>query len=113
MADRKKNKETRRKLTKSSLILKLENKSENKDYLLDLVEDYMVMWDIKEKLQKDISTRGVSIKYNNGGGQSGVKKNDSVDQLIKMNAQMLKLLSMLGIKPSSDVQGELDLDCKL
>ena len=31
---------------------------------------------------------------------TNLKKNDSVDQLIKLNAQMLKLLDSLGIKPA-------------
>lgn len=69
-------------------------------YYIDLIEDYMDMWITKCLLITDIKTRGVNTKYDNGGGQSGIKKNDSVDQLMKINAQMLKLLSEIGIKPS-------------
>ncbi len=46
----------------------------------DLVEDYMSLWIVKNLLIDDIKSRGVSIKWNNGGGQSGYKKNDSVDK---------------------------------
>lgn len=78
-------------------------------HFLDLVEDYMTMWVTKQLLSQDIRERGVSVYYNNGGGQSGYKKNDSVEQLIKINAQMLRLLSELGIKPSLIGGGEDDL----
>lgn len=64
----------------------------------DLVEDYMSLWIVKNLLIDDIKARGVSIKWNNGGGQTGFKKNDSVGELNKTNAQMLKLLTELGIK---------------
>ncbi len=36
-----------------------------------------------------------------------MKKNDSVSELLKVNAQMLKSLSDLGIKPSSS-EGDED-----
>lgn len=75
-------------------------------HYLDLVNDYMSLWDIKNKLIKDIKVRGVTIKwetYNKDGDivQSGHKKNDSIAELNKTNAQMMKILSELGIKPSA------------
>jgi len=85
---------------KSDLIDQLERNSTTGKYYADLVNDYMDMWITKCLLVDDIQQRGVSIKYDNGGGQKGKKKNDSVDQRMKINAQMLKLLSELGIKPS-------------
>ena len=69
-------------------------------HYLDLVDDYMDMWVTKSFLVEDIQRRGVNVRYDNGGGQKGRKKNDSVEQRLKVNAQMLKLLSELGIKPS-------------
>jgi hypothetical protein len=69
-------------------------------YYVDLIEDYMDMWVTKCLLIKDIKERGVSVEYNNGGGQIGIKKNECVDQLMKINAQMLKLLAEVGIKPA-------------
>lgn len=66
----------------------------------DLVEDYMSLWITKNLLVQDIKSRGVSIRWNNGGGQKGRKKNDSVSELTKVNAQMLKLLNDLGLKPA-------------
>ena len=93
---------------KSDLLDQLDRNGTAGKYYLDLVDDYMEMYDTKKKLIKDIKRRGVTVEYNNGGGQSGLKKNDSVDQLLKVNQQMLKLLDALGIKPSQD--GESDDD---
>ena len=76
-------------------------------YYYDLVSDYMELWIVKSLLVRDIRERGVTVKYNNGGGQKGMKKNDSVSELLKVNAQMLKSLSDLGIKPSSS-EGDED-----
>lgn len=74
----------------------------------DLVNDYMSLWIVKSLLIDDIKSRGVSIKWNNGGGQSGFKKNDSIAELNKTNAQMLKLLNELGIKATVADSGDDD-----
>lgn len=74
----------------------------------DLVEDYMSLWIVKNLLIDDIKSRGVSIKWSNGGGQNGYKKNDSVGELNKTNAQMLKLLNELGIKATVADSGDDD-----
>ncbi len=54
----------------------------------------------QECLIKDINERGVSVRYDNGGGQHGHKKNDSIAELHRTNNQMLKILSDLGLKAS-------------
>ena len=61
----------------------------------DLISDYMSLWDIKNKLIADIDERGVVVTWN-----GNLKKNDSVSELNKTNAQMLKLLSELELKVS-------------
>lgn len=66
----------------------------------DLVNDYMKFWDFKNMLQKDIELRGVSVKWSNGGGQGGYKKNESISELLKVNKQMLTILYDLGIRAS-------------
>lgn len=85
---------------KSDLADQLDRNCTAGQYYVDLIDDYMAMWDTKNLLIEDIQTRGVSITYDNGGGQTGTRKNDSVAELLKVNAQMLKLLSELGIKPN-------------
>lgn len=47
------------------------------------------------------------VAYDNGGGQKGFKDNPSIERQIKVNAQMLKLLSELDIK-TSNIMSEVD-----
>lgn len=68
------------------------------EHFASLVDDYMELWTTKNLLNDDIRNRGVVCKYNNGGGQSGQKKNDSIAEMLKISNQMLSILSTLGIK---------------
>lgn len=90
---------------RQDLIDQLERNGTTGQYYYDLVDDYMDMWVTKCLLVEDIQKRGVNVEYNNGGGQKGFKKNDSVELRIKVNVQMTKLLSELGIKPSQAYGG--------
>ena len=83
---------------KRSLLQQLEESKNNTTYFVDLVEAYMQLWVICQKLNDDINERGVQIMYQNGQNQWGYKKNDSVNELSKTNAQMLKILTQLNIK---------------
>ncbi len=83
---------------KNDLLEQLKEKNATQFHYCELVNDYLSMWEISKKLKMDIKKRGVSVKYNNGGGQSGYKKNDSVAELVKVNNQMLKILSELGLR---------------
>lgn len=67
-------------------------------YTIDLVHDYMEFWVTKCLLEDDVRTRGVMVTYNNGGGQKGKKKNDSVELKIKVTQQMTAILDKLNIK---------------
>jgi P27 family predicted phage terminase small subunit len=78
-------------------------------HYLDLVEDYMALWDTKNALISDIKKRGVMIKYQNGENQWGYKKNDSVGNLVKVNKQMLELLRELGLR-AADFEADSDDD---
>ena len=94
---------------KCDLLNQLEANGTKGRFYTDLVNDYMDFWVTKSLLIADVKSRGVMVKYNNGGGQSGYKKNDSVQELNKTNAQMLKLLNELGIKPTDTVGDDDDL----
>ena len=82
------------------LLDQLERNGTCGKYYTDLVEDYMAFWVDKQLLTDDIQARGVVVTYNNGGGQSGKKRNDSIADKIKVNVQMLNILNALGIKPA-------------
>ena|SRR5690554_113723 len=83
---------------KKDLIDQLERRGVYGRHYLDLINDYMALWEIKNELIKDIKERGVSIPWQNGPNQCGYKKNDSIAELNKTNAQMLKILNELGLK---------------
>lgn len=83
---------------KADLVDQLERNGVYGKHYLDLISDYMALWDIKNALIADIKERGVSTKYQNGENQWGYKKNDSIVELNRTNAQMLKILSELGLK---------------
>lgn len=75
----------------------------------DMIDDYMAMYVTKTLLIEDIQKRGTIVKYNNGGGQSGMKKNEAVEMFNKTNAQMLKLLAELGLKANAMSEHTKDL----
>lgn len=88
------NKKLRRKIEKD-LREQLFLMGATQAHFMDLVDDYMALWDVKNLLIEDINERGVTVP-----GVRGAKKNDSIGELNKTNAQMLKILSELGLKTS-------------
>lgn len=86
-------------LIKDSLLNQLKENNSIELHYKDLVNDYMSLWKIKNKLIADIEKRGVSVPWSNGKVQSGYKKNESISELLKTNAQMLKILNELNLKP--------------
>jgi len=83
---------------RGSLIAQLKSMNSDSATFLDLVEDYISFYNIKNELIADINKRGVSIEWVNSATQKGRKKNDSVSELVKVNAQMLKILQQLHIE---------------
>lgn len=83
---------------KSDLLKQLDTNGTYGKHYEDLINDYMELWDTKNKLFSDIKARGVSIEWNNGK-QSSVKKNDSIAEVAKTNTQMLKILDALRLVP--------------
>lgn len=94
---------------KENLISQLEKRNANEEVYIDLVEDYIALWNIKNQLIDDINTRGVQVKTFNSNGQEVYKKNDSIVELPKYNTQMLKLLNDLGLS-ALDWDSEKDTD---
>jgi len=97
---------------KNDLLEQLQKNGTCGSYYTDLIEDYMKMYDIKERCSKDIKERGVMVEYISNTGIMNKKKNEAVEQILKTNAQMLKILQSLGIKAvagksSGDDDGEL------
>lgn len=85
---------------KYDLLDQLERNGTCGKYYIDLVEDYMNLWITKNMLIEDIMERGATVTYKNGENQYGTKKNESIDQVLKVSVQMIKILDALGIKPT-------------
>lgn len=91
---------------KQDLIDQLERQGVYGAQYLDLVHDYMSLYDIKNKLIRD-GKKNPYTEWRNSETSYGRKKNDSIDQAVKVNQQMLKILNFLDIKPSKQ---EIDSD---
>ncbi len=97
---------------REDLLEQLRERNIVESHYIDLVNDYIALWEIKNELIKDIKEKGVSVKYQNGANQWGYKKNDSVRELTNVNNQMLKILNDLGLKPAK-VEVEQDEEFEL
>ncbi|CUN16680.1 Uncharacterised protein [Turicibacter sanguinis] len=95
---------------KNNLLSQLKSKGAHEEAYIDLVNDYMSMWQIKNQLIADINARGVQVKSFNSHGQEVYKKNDSIVELPKYNSQMLKLLNDLGLSALEVDSGDDDGD---
>ena len=86
---------------RGQLLDRLDQEGTLGQFHLDLVEDYMALWDTKNALIEDVRRRGAVVPYTSNTGQVNEKKNESVGELLKVNGQMLKILESLGVKPGT------------
>lgn len=93
-------------LTRQALLDQLKLNGTTGQYYLDFVETYMSFWIDDKLLIDDIAERGVVVEYYDSRGNHGIKKNESVGQKTQINAQMIRLLDAMGIKPVG--QGEME-----
>lgn len=106
-------KETRE-AVRESLLQQLERNGTDGAFYADLVGDYMALYDTKTRLEKDIKKRGVKVESKFANGEiKDIKTNDSVADLLKVNAQMLKIVSALGLEPNKLGGDGLDDDDQL
>lgn len=91
-----------------SLLCQLEAKGAAQPHFVDLVDDYMRLWEVKEALAKDIKKRGVSYVDVSSTGVEMQKNNPSVKELHGTNRQMLMLLRELGL--TTDKVDDLNVD---
>lgn len=93
---------------KNDLLEQLQERNILESHFIDLVNDYLSLWDVKSELIYDIEEKGVSLRYQNGANQWGFKKNDSVAELNRVNGQMLTILRELGLKPEAKMVDDDD-----
>ena len=93
---------------KEDLLNQLESLGKYDAFNIDMVEDYMTLYDLKRKVKKDIVDHGLRYKTTNGNGFEIEKPNESVLNFAKINTQMLKILNDLGLKEPSSNPGDED-----
>lgn len=93
-----------------ALLAQLEAMGANQDHFVDLVKDYISLYDVKNKLIKDIKERGVMYTDLSSVGVEMQKNNPSVRELVNVNRQMLALLRELGISTDTVPPREDDDD---
>jgi len=93
---------------KNSLLKQLENKGAKIEHFTNLIDDYMSMWDIKNKLIKDIKKRGIVYEGISASGYKQEKNNPSVKELVGVNRQMLSILKDLGLSTENAAAGNED-----
>lgn len=79
-----------------------------KEHYIDLIRDYISLWETKTDLMKDIEDEGVSYKEYSSTGTLVKKNNPSVKDFVMVNKQMLSLLKELGLNTSNIGDGEVD-----
>lgn len=92
---------------KASLIKQLEAKGANVAHFMDLIYDYMSLYDIKKELQKDIKERGVAYETTSANGYPITKQNQSVKDLVAVGKQMLQLLKEMGLTTDEPTGNEM------
>lgn len=103
---------TKEALIKADLKGQLRNLSKTGKYFDDLIEDYVYLWKLKKKLQKDINKNGIRYPSVNGNGIEVEKENASVPNLMKVQTQMLKILNDIGLQePTIASNGDVDDYC--
>lgn len=86
------------KAMKESLIRQLELRGMKAEFYMDMIDDYVYYWSLKKKLITDIRAKGLRYETINGNGVIVEKANESVVNLQKTTATMLKILADLKLK---------------
>ena len=80
------------------MIQRKKTLTQNAEFYKDLIDDYVYYWSLKKKLIADIRRKGIRYETINGNGVSVEKANESVVNLQKTTATMLKILTDLKLK---------------
>ncbi|MDA1933039.1 P27 family phage terminase small subunit [Bacillus cereus] len=83
---------------KQDLLQQLENSGLYGMHYVDLVDDYMTMFDAKNKLARELKKKGPMIEWQNSESQKGVKANPATKEFRETNKRMTELLKVLGLK---------------
>lgn len=81
-----------------ALIKQMKSKKIYYEPYIDLLKQYLNLWDASQLLDDDIKERGVQIFDAKGS----LKKNDSVPQLVVVIKQMTLVLDKLGLQATPE-----------
>ena len=97
-----------RRRIETSLMEQLALLGAMKEHYMDLIQDYLKLWDVKKMLFEDIAERGITFKEINASGMKVEKNNPSTKEVMAINKQMLSLLKELGLSTSNASGSEDD-----
>ncbi len=111
---------SKKQMIKEDLQKQLNDLRKHGKYYDDLVDEYLYLRTVREKLKTDIRKKGVRYNFVNGNGKEQEKPNESIANLIKVEQIMLKIINDLGInqplldplsniKPEKEIGEERDL----
>ncbi|AUB61989.1 hypothetical protein CSW12_02455 [Bacillus cereus] len=83
---------------KQDLLQQLENANLNGMHYVDLVDDYITLFDTKNKLAREMKKNGPMIEWQNSESQKGMKANPATKEFRETNKRMTDLLKVLGLK---------------
>ena len=90
----KKSPKTLRKELRDSMIENLEARGHVEPIYLDMVEEYLELWDRRRTLSEDVKKRGVIVPDRRGGET----ENRSISLGTQISKQMLSIYAALGFK---------------
>ena len=90
----------------NSLLEQLAMLGAMKEHYIDLIRDYMGMWEVKTELLDSIRERRVATKTLSPIEIMMQKSNPAFKDLVMVNKQMLSLLKELGLSTSNIGDGE-------
>ncbi len=88
---------------RESLLRQLEEKDAKVPYAVSLIEDYVFLWNQKNKMQTDIRKHGMTIRAASSVGKEYDKENPAVKMVLLYEKQMLQILEKLNITTDNTV----------
>lgn len=101
--------EVRKDRIREALLEQLRNREADKPHYIDLVDDYMHLWAVKEFLIADIKRRGTTYQDRSSSGVPMWKNNPSTKEMLGVHRQMLQILKDLDLTVNKVVVGDGDI----
>lgn len=95
-------------VVRNDLVNQLRANNKYGKHYEDLVEDYIYYLRLKVQLQMDIKKNGLRYEATTGNGHNSMKPNESVQNILKVTTQMLKILHDIGMQEPAVVESSGD-----